>query len=111
MKFSVALLIAIVFTSSIAFDDIDLEVLQLHYDLETASYCGLVTARAKQGFNNELQRISVINTLGTGDIEKSRMQAWKDAHWEWENRGLGGFRAWCANEVKEAVERLESYSE
>ncbi len=36
------------------------------------------------------------------------MQAWNEAHWEWENRGLGGFKAWCRNEAADAAQRLLS---
>mgnify|MGYP007063836376 CR=1 FL=1 len=34
-----------------------------------------------------------------------RDRGWQLAHAEWQNRGLGGFRAWCAGEGREAVGR------
>jgi hypothetical protein len=32
------------------------------------------------------------------------MDAWKMAHAEWQNRGLGGFRNWCRTEGMEAAD-------
>lgn len=33
-------------------------------------------------------------------------RAWQDAHAEWRNRGLGGFRAWCRGDARRTAERL-----
>lgn len=84
-------------------------LVRIHYDLEVASYCGLVTDTVLKGFHTALQ--VQIDSAGTSfdDIEQARMQAWKDAHWEWQNRGLGGFKYWCANEAMEGARRLESH--
>jgi hypothetical protein len=49
--------------------------------------------------------------LGDAVIEQEtlnelRGKAWQAAHWEWQNRGLGGFRGWCRNEGRAAAERF-----
>jgi hypothetical protein len=36
------------------------------------------------------------------------MQGWKEAHLEWQNRGLGGFRGWCRTEATEAAARFKA---
>ncbi len=84
-------------------------LIQLHYDLEVAAYCGLVSKNVLEGFQTALKDETESANLSQGDIELARMQAWKEAHLEWQNRGLGGFKYWCANEAMEGAKRLESY--
>ena len=86
------LLLIVVFyaASSESLADSNQDLVRLHYDLEVASYCGLVNEKALNGFNRSLQQTIADEKLTRKVIEKARMQAWKEAHWEWENRGLGG---------------------
>ena len=97
-----------VFAVNIQAAHLDSDLVRLHYDLELAGYCSLTTSKATQGFHAELQRVMTARSLGQTDLENARMQAWKEVHLEWQNRGLGGFRAWCKNEGRDAVNRLES---
>ena len=92
-----------------SFADTREHLVQIHYDLEVASYCGLVSESVLEGFHSALQVQTDSANLSLEDIEQARMQAWKEAHWEWQNRGLGGFKYWCANEAVEGARRLESY--
>ena len=32
--------------------------------------------------------------------------ATREAHWEWQNRGLGGFRGWCRKQGQAAAQRF-----
>ena len=111
MKRKLLLIVLFYAASSASLADSNQVLVRLHYDLEVASYCGLVNEKALNGFNRSLQQTTADEKLTRKDIEKARMQAWKEAHWEWENRGLGGFKSWCANEVKAATRRLESYAD
>ena len=86
----------------------DSDLIQLHYDLEIASYCGLVSQEVLTGFNFLLAQKIESDHVTQEENEKARMQAWKEAYREWENRGLGGFKAWCLNDVTEASQRLKS---
>ena len=86
----------------------DSELVLLHYDLEIASYCGLVDDQVLLGFQALLLQITESEQSAKSEIEQARMQAWKEAHREWENRGLGGFRAWCKNEATQAAQRLRA---
>ena len=70
------------------------EIGRLLYDFEVASYCRLVTDDVGEGFRSKL----------TALVERGR--AWQDAHAEWQNRGLGGFRAWCRGDARRAADRL-----
>ena len=92
--------------------DLDLatrEALQeAYYEIEVAGYCGLVSDAVAAGFRRQLGRI-----LGDADVAREtldaiRGKAWQAAHWEWQNRGLGGFRAWCRNEGQAAAARFLS---
>ena len=100
MKRKLLLIVVFYAASSAALADSNQDLVRLHYDLEVASYCGLVNEKALNGFNRSLQQTIAVEKLTRKDIEEARMQAWKEAHWEWENRGLGGFKSWCANEGK-----------
>lgn len=84
-------------------------LIELHYDLEVAAYCGLVSKNVLTGFQTALKNETETANHSQRDIELARMQAWKEAHLEWQNRGLGGFKYWCANEAMEGAKRLESH--
>ena len=89
----------------------DSELVLLYYDLEIASYCGLVDDQAVLGFQALLAEKTESEQLTKSELEQARMQAWKDAHREWENRGLGGFRSWCKNEAAQAAQRLRAHAD
>ena len=86
----------------------DSELVLLYYDLEIASYCGLVDDQVVLGFQALLLEKKESEQLTKSEMEQARMQAWKEAHREWENRGLGGFRSWCKNEATQAAQRLRA---
>ena len=110
MKRIATAILSLLLVVSTALADPDPEVVELHYDLEVASYCGLASDVVIEGFHKVLNQLIVDKNLSRNDIEESRMQAWKEAHEEWANRGLGGFKSWCRNEVSEAAERLRSFA-
>lgn len=102
--------IAFVLSMVPALADTRERLVQLHYDLEVAAYCGLVSENVLSGFRSALQYETENADLSQREVELARMQAWKEAHLEWQNRGLGGFRNWCANDAMEGAMRLESYN-
>lgn len=86
----------------------DAELTRIYYEREVmAAYCGLGSARSTAGFQRAEQEIIARKNLNQKDREKARTQAWKDAHAEWSNRGLGGFKNWCRTEGAAAMERFE----
>ncbi|MDH3375993.1 MAG: hypothetical protein OEQ39_03375 [Gammaproteobacteria bacterium] len=82
-----------------------------YYDLEVASYCGLTTERVQAGFVRESERLIKQNDIDQSGIEAARMQAWKEAYSEWDNRGLGGFRKWCSTDGQAAADRFETIAQ
>lgn len=77
---------------------------RVYYELEVASYCGLVSDAVHAGFRREAAPLE--RTHSQAQIERSRMDAWQAAHLEWQNRGLGGFKRWCRNEGRAAAARF-----
>ena len=66
--------------------------------MEVANYCGLASEKAADGF--AIARDSIIRDYKITPklVGSARAEAWKAGYKEWDNRGLGGFRRWCANE-------------
>ena len=79
---------------------------ETYYEYEVAGYCSLVTAGVAAGFERQVTRILDGIEVDQATIDQVRGKAWQAAHWEWQNRGLGGFRAWCRNEGQAAAERF-----
>ena len=82
------------------------EIRRLLYDFEVASYCGLVTDDVGEGFRSKLTTLVERDGIGREEMNSLRGRAWQAAHEEWQNRGLGGFRAWCRGDARRAAERL-----
>ena len=82
------------------------EIRALLYDFEVASYCGLVTDDVGEGFRSKLTALVERDHVGREEMNALRGRAWQDAHEEWQNRGLGGFRAWCRGDARRAADRL-----
>ncbi len=70
----------------------------LVYEMEVAIICGLATYPVSKGF--ELEKKQMISTfeLSTEMVVTKSTLARKLADLEWQNRGLGGFKGWCAKE-------------
>ncbi len=81
-------------------------LVRLHYDIEVASYCGLVDDAVRDGFHRRLRQLQRSTGFDTAALQRARMDAWQAAHAEWQNRGLGGFRRWCALEGRAAAADL-----
>ena len=81
------------------------------YELEVCAYCGLVNDQVLLGYQNIRERLVTEHSLSRADIDMARAVGWQLAYAEWQNRGLGGFRGWCANEGIAAAQSLASYAE
>jgi hypothetical protein len=86
----------------------DSDLVRVFYELEVTSYCGLTTDRVGAGFRSEVDRIMIARGIDDAGMQQARMQGWKEAHLEWQNRGLGGFRGWCRTEAAEAAARFKA---
>lgn len=79
---------------------------QIFYDIGVIGYCGLSNEEVTRGFNRQLKKLVDRDNLDAVQIRDARNDALSMVEWEWDNRGLGGFRGWCKNEGEAAVERF-----
>lgn len=84
------------------------ELVDVVYLVEVAGYCSLVDDSVVRGFRRERRRIIDASNFSQSQIESANATAWKMAHAEWQNRGLGGFRAWCRDEGTAAAEHFRN---
>lgn len=68
------------------------------YEFAVTGYCGLQDAAVDAGFRAEAAALTARGGLGTEEARRQRIRGWIAAEEEWRNRGLGGNRAWCAEE-------------
>jgi hypothetical protein len=77
---------------------------ETYYEFEVAGYCSLVNDAVAAGFHRRVARILAGRAVEQKTLNHLRGKAWQAAHWEWQNRGLGGFRGWCRKEGKAAAD-------
>lgn len=82
------------------------ELEQIFYDMGVVGYCGLSSDVASRGFSRQLDELIQRERLEPIAVRDARNRALTMVEWEWDNRGLGGFRGWCSSEGKAAVERF-----
>ena len=80
------------------------------YFFEMTIYCGLATAAVIKGYHRLENDFRQTHNLTSEEMDKQRGKGWNLAHAEWQNRGLGGFRAWCAGEGRETAKALSSFA-
>ncbi len=106
-KRTIATVLLLFFTTTIqAYPPPTDPLVRIHYDFEVAGYCGLISQTVGAGFQRQLS--ALLNQIRPSQKihEKARSDAWQAAYEEWQNRGLGGFRAWCKNEGQAVVARF-----
>lgn len=81
-------------------------LVRIHYDYEVVQYCSLANEKVIAEFQRQLASIVAETDASSDVVEAARSMAWKAAHLEWQNRGLGGFRRWCKNEGRKAAKRF-----
>ncbi len=93
-----ALLFAVASIPLFAVAKLDAELVAAFYDFEVTVYCGMAGAEVQAGFERDARSIMERRGIDQTSMEAARMQAWKEAHLEWQNRGLIGIRAWCRSQ-------------
>ncbi|MDD9856188.1 MAG: hypothetical protein OXU88_08430 [Gammaproteobacteria bacterium] len=82
------------------------KLVYLFYRIEVTNYCGLTTAAVIAGFQRRRDHLLATHALAAPLIDSARAEAWRLAHKEWDNRGLGGFRSWCHNDAARYANEL-----
>ena len=85
-------------------------LVEVVYFFEVTIYCGLATDTVIKGYHRLENDFHQTHNLTSEEMDKQRGKGWNLAHAEWQNRGLGGFRAWCAGEGHEAATALSSFA-
>lgn len=84
------------------------ELEQILYDMGVIGYCGLSSDAASRGFQRRLEALVDRENIDPIHLRDARNRALTMVEWEWDNRGLGGFRGWCRDEGEAAVERFSN---
>ena len=61
-----------------------------------------------RAFNRQLEELIARENSDPIEVRDARNRALTMVEWEWDNRGLGGFRGWCSSEGEAAVERFSN---
>ena len=80
--------------------------MRLHYDLELASYCSLITSAVSSGFKRKLAAMINQHNISPEQIRQARTDSSLAVYREWQNRSLGGFKGWCRKEGAASVRRF-----
>lgn len=79
----------------------------LFYAQGVAETCGSMSGLAEIGLARAVARLRAAGALDDGLLGVRRVDALNAADREWSNRGLGGYRRWCAGEGAAAQGWLE----
>jgi hypothetical protein len=83
-------------------------VTRVVYEFAVTSYCGTLDEAVTAGYHAEIAAVTRRNGLDAETARRQRIQGWIDAEAEWRNRGLGGQRAWCADEGLAAARHFQA---
>lgn len=79
----------------------------LVYDFEVASFCGLTDESLFAVYSVKRQNLEEVDSRTTEQLTRVRIKAMAAADLEFNNRGLGGHRQWCASDGREGVIRID----
>lgn len=79
---------------------------RLHYDYEVAAQCGMVSGNVERAFRAKRRTADAAGGLSANDLKAVRLKAYAAAAREYDNRGLGGHRQWCAGAAAESIRRI-----
>jgi len=79
---------------------------QLIYDFEVAGYCGLITTPILDATRSKRDGIETESALSADDLRSIRIAAFVAADREYQNRSLGGHKAWCQSDGVDGVNRI-----
>ena len=78
----------------------------LIYDFEVAIICGLADRTLHDNYLVHRNRIETKDHRSESELTSVRIKAMAAADREYDNRGLGGHRNWCATDGQDGVERI-----
>ncbi len=76
------------------------------YGYGVTSSCATLSPEVDFGFRREPKAVAARFDLSEADAMATRIEGWVAADAKWSNRGLGGYRAWCATGDVAAAQRF-----
>ena len=86
----------------------DRSLTRVVYEFAVTSYCGTLDPEVEAGFRHELAALTARGGFDEESARRQRIRGWVEADEEWRNRGLGGNRAWCAEEGLAAADHFRA---
>lgn len=86
----------------------DRGVTRVVYEFAVTSYCGTLDEAVTAGYRAEIEAVTRRSGIDSETARRQRIQGWVEAENEWRNRGLGGHRAWCADEGVAAARHFQA---
>lgn len=83
-------------------------VTRVVYEFAVTSYCGTLDEAVTAGYHAEIAAVTQRSGIDSETARRQRIQGWVEAENEWRNRGLGGHRAWCADEGVAAARHFQA---
>lgn len=83
-------------------------VTRVVYEFAVTSYCGTLDEAVTAGYRAEIAAVTRRSGIDAEAAKRQRIQGWIEAENEWRNRGLGGHRAWCADEGAAAARHFQA---
>lgn len=78
------------------------------YEFAVTGYCGIAGPAVEAGFRAEAAALTARGGFDGESARRQRLRGWIAAEEEWRNRGLGGNRAWCADEGAAAARHFQA---
>ena len=76
---------------------------RLFYSIGVLQNCHALTASSVASLEGAVERLG----LSAATLDAARQSGLNRADWQWGNRGLGGYRRWCAGEGALAADWAE----
>jgi hypothetical protein len=83
----------------------------VHYDMLVVDQCGLSNDSVIAGYRAEYAAVVARDALDETAQRDARLAALIAFDYEYQNRGLGGARAWCRTEGADGAARLAAFAE
>jgi hypothetical protein len=82
------------------------ELFKAYYDANVLEYCGLLTEQSAGGFRWSRDALIERDTVSDDQHRNVRISAYAAVDYEYQNRGLSGYKKWCRTEGKDAYDRF-----
>jgi hypothetical protein len=83
----------------------------VHYDMLVVDQCGLIDDSVIAGYHAEYATVVERDSLDEVEQRAQRLAALVAFDYEYQNRGLGGSRAWCRDEGVPGAQHFAAFAD